>query len=384
MTESSRIYLDYQSTTPVDPRVLEAMLPYFDSEFGNPHSSDHAWGWRAREDIERARESVAALIGADSDEILFTSGATEANNIAILGVGALLPQGKKRILVSAIEHKSVTNPALALADVGCSLGIIPVDSNGLIDMNHLQKELANGVGLVSVMTVNNEIGTVQDLQLIADVVHANDAYLHTDAAQALSSASIDASLTDFDFLSSSGHKMYGPKGIGFLYIKRGLNRYVRPVMYGGEQEMGLRPGTLPTPLCIGIGKAASLLLQDGPAEIVRISKLRGLLYDELLREIGDLQLVGPSFANRHAGNLNLCLPGVDVHQLISLLQPNVAISTGSACTSGITGPSHVLTAIGLGKARSESCIRLSVGRFTSDDEVLLAARMISDAVKLIV
>lgn len=383
MTEPTAVYLDYQSTTPVDPRVLEAMLPYNSQEFGNPHSSDHAWGWRARKEVEGARESIAALIGADSNEIIFTSGATEANNIAVLGIGRMLPKGKKRILVSAIEHKSVLNSAFSLINVNCTVELIPVDIAGAIDLVFLRKELQNGVGLVSVMAANNEIGTIQDIELISSLVHSYGSIFHTDAAQALNYSTLHVNSMDVDLLSSSGHKIYGPKGIGFLYVKHGLTKFMQPIMFGGDQEY-LRPGTLPTPLCIGLGKAASLLAQDRPVEIERIAKLRNLLFEELSREIENLQLVGPSMENRHAGNLNIALPGVEAHQLISLLQPNIAVSTGSACTSGIPGPSHVLSAIGLNKTEAESCLRLSVGRFTHADEVVSAARMISDAVKLVV
>lgn len=384
MTEPIDVYLDYQSTTPVDPRVLEAMLPYNSQEFGNPHSSDHAWGWRAKKEVESARESIAALIGADKNEIIFTSGATEANNIAVLGIGRMLLEGKKRVLVSAIEHKSVLNSAFSLANMNCSVELIPVDSSGVIDMAYLRQELQNGVGLVSVMAVNNEIGTIQDIGLISSLVHSHGAFFHTDAAQALNCTPLNVNSMDIDLLSASGHKIYGPKGVGFLYIKHGLTKFMQPIMFGGDQELTLRPGTLPTPLCIGLGKAASFLAQNRPAEVERIAKLRNLLFEELSRGIKNLQLIGPSLENRHAGNLNIAFPGVEAHQLISLLQPNIAVSTGSACTSGIPGPSHVLSAIGLNKTEAESCLRLSVGRFTHANEVISAARMILNAVKLVV
>ena len=381
MSPQEKIYLDYQATTPVDPRVMNEMLPYFNETFGNPHSSDHAWGWKAQESVERARGFIASLVGADSDEIIFTSGATEANNIAILGIGRALHANKRRILVSAIEHKCVLNTARSLINENCTVEFIPVDNDGTININWLEVELKNGgVGLVSIMAVNNEIGTVQNLELLSNLVKSHGAYFHTDAAQAFPTLDVDVSISEIDLISMSAHKMYGPKGIGALYIKRGLAKQMKPILFGGDQEKSLRPGTLPVPLCVGMGMAASISKELSIDERNSTQNLRDLLYQELLRTLPDIRLVGPQFSNRHSGNLNIIFPGIDSHQLIGLLQPSIAISTGSACTSGLSGVSHVLQAICLDHDEAESCVRISVGRFTTREEIYLAASMIIGAV----
>lgn len=385
MSTLERIYLDNQASTPVDPRVLQAMLPYFKESFGNPHSSEHAWGWKAHESVEIARGEIASLIGAYTDEIIFTSGATEANNIAILGIGRALPVDKRRILVSEIEHKCILNTARSLLNEYCTVGFIPVDNNGSVNVNWMVDELNKGdVGLVSIMAVNNEIGTVQDLSLLSKLIKSYGAFFHTDAAQAFPTVNIDVTEIEIDLISMSAHKMYGPKGIGALYIKRGHAKKMKPILFGGDQEQSLRPGTLPVPLCVGMGFSASILSGNSIEESKITKELRNLLYDELVRKLPNIRLIGPQFSNRHSGNLNIMFPDVDSHQLIGLLQPNIAISTGSACTSGVTGASHVLEAICLDRRDAESCVRISIGRFTSRDEIMLAASMIADAANMAV
>ena len=374
------IYADYQATTPVDPRVLERMAPYWAGAFGNPHSSDHIVGWRAARAVEEAAESVAGLIGADADEIVFTSGATEANNLALLGLARRAPPGRNRILVSAIEHKCVLAAARALAArEGHVVETIPVDREGLVGPEDLESRLGDDVLVASVMAVNNEVGTIQDVQGLATVLRARGIPLHCDAAQAPCGMGIGDLAVQADLISLSGHKMYGPQGVGALYVRRDLQAALEPLIYGGGQQDGLRSGTVPLPLCAGFGAAALLFSGTGAVEERKgIRRLRDR-FVELLRG-GDyrLSLNGPAKGG-HPGNANLRFHGFDARDVLAILQPRLAASTGAACASGIPEPSHVLRALRLTGEACDESIRFSFGRFTTEEQVEAAAALVLEA-----
>ena len=378
MNRTDTIYADYQATTPVDPRVLENMMPYWRESFGNPHSSDHMVGWQAAEAVHDSLTSVAGLIGADSDEIVFTSGATEANNLALLGSARRAPQSRRRILVSAIEHKCVLTAGRVLeAREGFTVDTIPVDQEGFINLNALESMVDESVFAVSVMAVNNEVGTIQDLPAIAEMLSRYEVLFHCDAAQA--PAAMDASrLVEYaDLISLSGHKMYGPQGIGALYIRREAQPGVEPIIHGGGQQNGLRSGTLPVPLCVGMATAADIILAEGADERLRVAYQRDLFVG-LLQDSGfPVAINGPRSERRHPGNANLRFDGFAAQDLLGSVQPRLAASTGAACTSGMPEPSHVLRALGLGESEAESSVRFSFGRFTSDLEVRQAATLVT-------
>ena len=372
------IYMDYQATTPADPRVVEAMQPYWSALYGNPHSADHAFGWSADAAVETARRHIAALIGADADEIVFTSGATEANNLAVLGIARASPPVRKRIVVSAIEHKCVLAAARAAADEGFEVITVPVGTDGIIDPCAVAAGVDDRTALVSVMAVNNEIGTVQPLSAIAALCAAAGAVFHTDAAQALNALPIDVGTLGADLMSLSAHKAYGPKGMGALFVRRNLHVRPKPIIHGGGQEGGMRSGTLPTPLCVGFGEACRILAEERDGDAERIRMLRDRFLAELLKNVAGLKVNGNQ-ASRHPGNLNLLFPAIDASLLLQNLHPNVAASTGSACTSGQPEPSHVLRAIGLSWVDANASIRFGIGRFTTQDSVDLAAAVVAKA-----
>jgi len=375
------IYLDYHASTPLDPRVAAAMAPFFTEQFGNPHAVDHAAGWRANEGVERAARSIAASLRADPDEIIFTSGATEANNLAILGLAHRATPARRRILVSTIEHKCVLEAARICAARGAKLELLPVSREGLVSLDDLKRRLGPDLLLVSVMLVNNEIGTIQPIGEIADLAHTAGAYVHTDAAQALATAPLDLSSADVDLLSLSGHKIYGPKGIGALFARRSIQGHLEPLMYGGGQQNGLRPGTVPVPLCVGLAEAVALMNgEDALEERQRLARLRDDLVAKLQRVDERILLNGPSTDTRHPGNASLRFP-VEARGLLAALQPQVAASAGAACISGIEAPSYVLQAIGLSVEQAESSVRLSVGRFTLDREIDEAVALFAEALE---
>lgn len=365
----NRIYLDYQASAPVDPLVLDEMMPYFRSEFGNPHASEHIFGWESMKAIDIARKRVSDAINATPEEVLFTSGATESNNMAILGIAKANKTQRRKILLSSIEHKCVLNAALSLIDEGYEIIQLPVNSEGILETETLKQHLDENVLLVSVMTVNNEIGTIEPIPALSDLAHAEGALFHTDAAQALPATQIDVVADHIDFLSLSSHKIYGPKGIGALFINRAVRNRIQPIFYGGGQEDGLRSGTLPTPLCVGLGKATELMIDRHSKEMDFLKALRDKLFTGVKGMIPDVQLNGPSFIKRHPGNLNLRFPGQDAKSILQMLQPSIAASTGSACTSGIEEPSYVLREIGLSREEAQSSIRFSVGRFTTEQDI---------------
>ncbi len=382
MRISDTIYLDHQATTPIDQRVFDRMLPYFKELFGNPHST-HNLGWESSLAVERAVSQIASLIGADPDEIVFTSGATESNNMALLGLArrAHPDSKKKRFILSEIEHKCVLAAGHILSgQLGLQVTQLPVDRQGRILLSELNEVLDEDVFAVSIMAVNNEIGTIQNIKQISESVRKAGAIFHCDAAQA--PVSID--LRDFadyvDIMSLSAHKMHGPKGIGALYIRRELQNHIEPLIYGGGQQKALRSGTVPTPLCVGMGAAAELLNSN------EIGQKRTLLRNR--RDYFVKQLTGLPWPTRlnscagescHPGNVNICFNGFSADDILLALQPRLTASTGSACTSGITEPSHVLKAIGLTHEDAEASIRFSLGFGTSDQDIDEAVDLIDEA-----
>ena len=373
------IYLDHQATTPVDRCVLAEMTPYFTDSFGNPHSSDHSLGWESARAVEEAAARLAQFIGADSDEITFTSGATESNNLALLGLGRRVAKGKRRrVLVSAIEHKCVLAASRVLEkQCGLTVEQLPVDHEGFVILPALKEALDGTVLAVSIMAVNNEIGTIQNIEGISECVRSCGAIFHCDAAQAPLSLAVDSFARHVDILSLSGHKMYGPKGVGILFLARGLQTQIEPQIYGGGQQKGLRSGTLPVPLCVGMGAAAEMLsTQDSKDKRKELRRRRDAFVRKLTGLSWPIFVNGPESEARHPGNANICFGGFSAHDILNMLQPHLAASTGSACTSGIPETSHVLKAIGLDGNKAESSVRFSLGFGTSDGDIEEAVGLI--------
>jgi len=378
------IYLDNQASTPIDPRVLEAILPYFTEHYGNPHSESHVFGKNAMAAIEVARGEVARLIGADPREIVFTSGATEANNLALKGVAHFARahpttghQPRDQIITLATEHKCVLESAASLGREGFAVTYLPVEPNGLISLDRLAGALSDRTLLVSVMAAHNEIGVIQPIAEIGALCRERGVLFDTDAAQAAGKIPLDVEAMKIDLMSISGHKMYGPKGIGALYIRRRPRVRLLPLIDGGGQERGLRSGTLPTPLCVGIGRAAALAAEEMDSEAPRIGKLRDRLQQNLMRRVDSLHINGDT-AHRLPGNLNLSFTGLTAPDLIEAC-PSIAISTGSACTSATVEPSYVLRALGLSDDLANASIRLGLGRFTTVEEIDFAVDTLAAA-----
>ena len=378
------LYLDNQASTPLDPRVLEAMLPYFTEHFGNPHSESHVYGRNAMAAIEAARDDVAKPIGADPREIVFTSGATESNNLAIKGAARFArahpPQGRVRdhIVTLATEHKCVLESVAALGREGFAVTFLPVTPSGLVDLDALEGALGERTLLVSVMAGHNEIGVIQPLAEIGASCRARGILFHTDAAQAFGKIALDVEAMRIDLMSISGHKVYAPKGIGALYVRRRPRVRLLPPFDGGGQERGLRSGTLPTPLCVGLGRAAAIAAEEMAAEAERVLALREWLLRGLTRRLAELQLNGDR-ERRLPGNLNLTFPGLTAWQLLEAC-PLLALSTGSACTSATVEPSYVLRALGLPDQLANAAIRIGLGRFTTAAEVDFAIDALSAVV----
>jgi cysteine desulfurase len=378
------IYLDNQASTRVDPRVLEAMLPYFTEQFGNPHSTSHPYGRIAAEAIEQARGEIAAVIRADPREIIFTSGATESNNLAIKGAAHFArahPQGGQRrdhVITLQTEHKCVLESCKSLAEEGFEVTYLPVEPNGLVSLSSLAEALSERTLLVSVMAAHNEIGVIQPLAEIAALCRSRGVLFHTDAAQAVGKIPLDVETMGIDLLSISSHKVYGPKGVGALYVRRRPRVRLTPLIDGGGQERGVRSGTLPTPLCVGLGRAVAIAGAEMAEEAERLLQLRRRLLQSLERRLPELRLNG-DVERRLPGSVNLSFPGISAQQLIEAT-PSIAISTGSACTSAVVEPSYVLRALGLPDALANSAIRIGLGRFTTAAEVDFAADVLTDAV----
>lgn len=374
MRPNRPVYLDNQATTPMDQRVLAAMLPWFTERFGNPHSAEHSMGLEAEAAVETARGEVAALIGAEAREIVLTSGATESNNIAIKGAARFAlgaGNGRRRLITVATEHKCVLESVADLAAEGFEPVVLPVRPDGRLDPAVLADALAVPTLLVSVMAVNNETGVIQDIPALAALARAHGALFHTDAAQAAGKIAID--VAGIDLLSLSGHKLYGPKGIGALYVRRRPRVRLAPLFSGGGQERGLRAGTLATPLIVGFGEACRLARAEMAADEARIAGLRQRLLDGLAVPV----TINGSVRDRVAGNLNLTFEAPALAMLQAM--PDLCVSTGSACSSAAIEPSYVLRALGLDNEAAQRTLRIGLGRFTSPADVDFAAKALSEA-----
>ena len=373
------VYLDYQATTPLDPRVLDAMLPYLKSKFGNPNSVHHVYGWEAERAVERARRQIAALIGAQPEEIYFTSGATESNNLAIRGAVTASLKKRRYVVTCATEHKCVLETVRGIEAEGFNVTILPVQSDGLIDLDALAEAMTEDTVLVSIMAVNNEIGVIQPLARIGELCKARGVIFHTDAAQGVGKVPLDVNRMHIDLMSISGHKTYGPMGIGALYVRRDPNVRLTPLILGGGQEGGLRSGTLPTPLCVGLGAACAIAANEMSTESERIGQLRDALFSALAAKLPGIALNGHPEC-RVTGNLNISFPGIDAEELVTELD-DLAVSTASACTSAVVGPSYVLRAIGVADEQAHGSVRICIGRFTTETETLFAIDRIVETVQ---
>ena len=365
------IYLDYQATTPLDPRVLEAMMPYFTEKFGNPHSRTHSFGAEAAAAVERARGQIASLIGAEAREVIFTSGATESNNLALKGVAAFERahyKGRRdRIVTLATEHKCVIETCKHLAANGFDVVFLPVGGDGLLDMDRLAGAITETTLMVSIMGVNNEIGVIQPLAEIGALCRERGVTFHSDCAQAVGKVAIDVAAMKLDLMSISGHKLYGPMGVGVLYVRRRPRVRLEALIDGGGQERGMRSGTLPAPLCVGMGEACAIAEAEMAGEAERPGRWRQRMYEGITGRVPEATLNG-DLARRIPGNLNFSFAGVDGESLIAALD-GLAVSTGSACTSAAVEPSYVLRALGVSRELADASIRFGMGRFTSEAEV---------------
>ena len=368
------VYLDNHATTRVDPRVVEAMLPYFTEIFGNPASVGHQWGWQAQAAVEQARRDVAALIGATAREIVFTSGATESNNLAICGVTET--SSRRHIAVSAIEHKSVLERAHQLESAGWRVSVVPVQGDGILDLEALRSVVSGETALVSVIAASNEIGVLQPLADISAIAHQAGAVFHVDAAQAAGKIPIDVNADGIDLLSLTGHKMYGPKGCGALYVRKRIS--LSPMIYGGGHERGLRSGTLNVPGIVGLARACTICRAEMPAEHARLAGLRDRLLAGLRARV-DGVVVNGSLDRRLPNNLHVSFSGVDGESLLIGIS-DIAVSSGSACSSASATPSHVLQAI-CGDVVPSASIRFGLGRFTTDDEIEYAIERFAHVVR---
>jgi cysteine desulfurase len=377
------IYLDHHATTPCDPAVLEAMWPWFARDYANPHSREHAAGRRAAEAVETARAEVAALVGAAASEIVFTSGATEANNLAIKGAArfAGAESGRTRIVTAANEHKCVLESVRDLGREGFDPQVLAIEADGAVSPDRLEAALAVPTLLVSVMAAHNETGRVQDIPALARAAHAAGAKFHSDIAQAAGRVPVDVRDWEIDLASISAHKLYGPKGIGALFVRRHPRMRLAPLFSGGGQERGLRSGTVPVPLAVGFGEACRLARLGLEAEAARIAALRDRLWEGLRTRIPGLALNG-TLTQRLPGNLSLRFPGIRAIDLIRAC-PGVAVSTGSACTSAEVAPSHALLALGLSAAEAGATLRVGIGRFTSAAEIDAATHAMASAYEVV-
>jgi cysteine desulfurase len=373
------IYMDYQATTPVDPRVLQAMLPWFTERFGNPASRSHAYGWDAGHAIEQAREQIAALIGADAREIVFTSGATESDNLAITGVARFHRERGNHIITVTTEHKAVLDTCRYLeVDEGFEITYLPVQANGRISMQQLRDAITDRTILISVMAANNETGVIQPLSEIGALCREKQILFHCDAAQGVGKMPIHVDRIPVDLLSISAHKIYGPKGIGALYVRRRPRVRIKPIMHGGGHERGMRSGTLPTPLIVGFGEACAIAAREMEYETPRLLALREQLRAGIMDSLTHVYLNGDP-VERLAGNLNLSFSYVEGESLMMAIK-DVAVSSGSACTSASLEPSYVLRAMGVHEELAHTSIRFGLGRFTTEADVHHVTSIVLNAV----
>jgi cysteine desulfurase len=362
------IYLDHHATTPVDPAVVAAMLPWLTEEFGNPSSRTHAYGWRAGEAVESARRSVARLVGARAREVIFTSGATESNNLAIKGIASAARARADHLVTVATEHHAVLDPCRRLEHDGWRVTVLPVNPDGLLDLDRLRDALTDRTALVSVMAANNEVGVLMPLRDIVSIAHERGVPVHTDGAQAAGKIPVDIRALDVDMVSLTAHKMYGPKGIGALVVARRTPRLeIVPQTDGGGQEEGLRPGTLNVPAIVGFGAAAERCLEEMPGESVRLAGLRDRLLRGLQASLDGITVNG-SLEHRLPNNLHISIDGVEGEALLMSLG-GLAVSAGSACSSGSAAPSHVLSALGVGERLARASLRFGLGRPTTAGEI---------------
>jgi cysteine desulfurase len=375
-----QIYLDNQATTPLDPEVFSAMSPWFTEKFGNASSRNHTYGWEAEEAVEIARESVAAIIGSLPKEIIFTSGATEANNIALQGAAKNYQNQGRHIITLKTEHKAVIDVCQHLSEDGFDITYLPVDKDGMLNVNKFEDAIRDDTIFASVMHVNNEIGVIQPIKELGAICKNKNVLFHVDAAQSVGKIPLNIDDMGIDLLSISAHKFYGPKGVGALYIRRKDPRVqLQPVMFGGGHERGVRSGTLPVPNIVGMGRACDLAADVMNEENLKITTLR----DALLQGIRDKNpnaLVNGSMEKRVAGNLNMSFPGVNNEAIIAAI-PEIAISSGSACTTSTMEPSHVLLALGMSKEEAYSSLRFGIGRFNTEEDIHIAVKSINGCMK---
>lgn len=373
------IYLDYQATTPCDPRVVEKMIPYFTEKFGNPHSRTHRYGWEAEEAVEVAREQVAAIIGADPKEIIFTSGATESNNLALKGVAHFYKDKKDHVVTVVTEHKCVLDSCRHLEQEGFKITYLPVKPDGLVDLAELDAAITERTAIVSVMGVNNEIGVIQPLAEIGAICRKKGAFFHTDCAQAVGKIPLDVNAMNIDLMSISAHKIYGPKGIGALYVRRRPRVRLVPLINGGGQERGMRSGTLATPLCVGFGEACAIAKAEMATEAEHLRRLQTRLLGGLQQRLAEIYVNG-DMDSRIPGNLNISFAFVEGEGLMMGIK-DLAVSSGSACTSASLEPSYVLRALGLDAEMAHTSIRFGMGRFTTDEDIDYAIDHVTKAVE---
>jgi cysteine desulfurase len=374
------IYMDYHATTPMDPRVFEAMKPYFLQTFGNAASRNHSFGWEAEEAVEKSRKQIASLIGATAKEIVFTSGATESNNLALKGVAEMYAEKGNHIITAATEHKAILDTCKRLEKHGVRVTYLPVQTNGLVDLEQLQAAITDKTILISIMYANNEIGVLQPIAEIGKLAKSKGVLLHTDATQAVGKVPVNVIKDNVDLMSLSGHKMYGPKGVGALYVRRKAPRVqITAQMDGGGHERGMRSGTLNVPGIVGLGEACALCQAEMAEESKRMAFLRDKLMHKLQSELDETYING-TFEHRLPNNLNISFAYVEGESLLMGIN-DIAVSSGSACTSATLEPSYVLKALGAGDDLAHSSIRFGLGRFNTEEEVDYVAAKVIDVVK---
>lgn len=378
------IYLDHHATTPVDPVVLEAMLPYFTEVYGNAASTDHIFGTKAYNAVENARSQIARAIDASPEEIIFTSGATESNNLALKGVAESYKKKGNHIITCVTEHPAVLDTCKELERNGFDVTYLPVNHQGIIDLDLLKNSIRNNTILITIMAANNEIGVLAPLIKIGQLARDNDIFFHTDATQAIGYVPISVDKMNIDLLSISGHKIYGPKGVGALYVRKISPRVkLHEQIHGGGHERGMRSGTHNVPGIVGLGEAMRIAVKLLPSEVKRLTKLRDKLFADLKTELENIELNGHE-TYRLPNNLNIYLPKIDARSLIVQLNNRVALSTGSACSTAKVIPSHVISALNLEQNRASNSIRLGLGRFTTVHELSSVAKVVSEQVKNII
>jgi cysteine desulfurase len=374
------IYMDYHATTPVDPRVLEAMLPYFTEKSGNAASRSHSFGWEAKEAVDKARRQIAELIGATPEEIIFTSGATESDNLAIKGVAEMYAERGNHIITAPTEHKAVLDACKKLEKRGYKVTYLPVEPSGLIDLERLQAAITEQTILITIMHANNEIGVLQPIREIGQIARQRGVLFHSDATQSVGKVPVNVNADNIDLLSLSGHKMYGPKGIGALYVRRKNPRVqLTAQMDGGGHERGMRSGTLNVTGIVGLGEACAICQREMPEESARLSRLRDCLKDRIMAELDEVYING-TMDSRLPNNLNLSFAYVEGESLLMGIK-DVAVSSGSACTSATLEPSYVLKALGVSEDLAHTSIRFGLGRFNTEEEVDYVAERVIEAVR---